>query len=129
MLHIDARRQRVLIIEGQGLFAKALCHLLSTDPEIDVLGDYRNLTAAPLASLRPNLILVDLEAHTYDLNESLARCRELLPQVRICVLSPHLNAEVMQRCLNAGADGYLVTDISLTELMKAVKAIASGSSY
>jgi two-component system response regulator DegU len=129
MLQIDTRRQRILIIEGQGLFAKALCHLLSGDQEIEVIGDYRNLTAAPLPSLRPNLILVDLEAHAYDLQESLARCREILPQVRICVLSSHLNAEVMQRCLNAGADGYLVTDISLNELMRAVKTIASGASY
>jgi len=45
------------------------------------------------------------------------------------VLSSHLNAEAMQRCLNAGADGYIVTDISPNELRQAVKAVASGSSY
>ena len=129
MLQIDTRPHRVVVVESQALFAKAICHLLSTDDEIEILGDYRNISVAPLANLRPNLLLVDMEAHAYDLAESIARCRETLPQLRVCVLSSHLNAEAMQRCLNAGADGYLVTDISPSELRQAVKAVASGSSY
>jgi len=129
MLQIETRPHRVAVIESQALFAKAICHLLSTDDEIEILGDYRNITLAPLANLRPNLLLVDMEAHAYDLAESIARCRETLPQLRVCVLSSHLNAEAMQRCLNAGADGYVVTDISPSELRQAVKAVASGSSY
>src|SRR5579872_7172224 len=76
MLQIDTRPQRIVVIESQALFAKAICHLLSTDDEIEILGDYRNITLAPLTNLRPNLLLVDMEAHAYDLAESIARCRE-----------------------------------------------------
>jgi DNA-binding NarL/FixJ family response regulator len=35
----------------------------------------------------------------------------------------------MQRCLNAGADGYLVKDAAPSDFLRAVKIIAAGESY
>jgi DNA-binding NarL/FixJ family response regulator len=51
------------------------------------------------------------------------------PDAKIGVLSGHLSSEVMQRAFSAGADGYIVTDITPVELIAAVTAIASGTLY
>ncbi len=55
--------------------------------------------------------------------------REQAPQAKVCVLSTHIQPEVMQRCLSAGADGYVVKDILPVELIRAVKSVAGGQAY
>jgi DNA-binding NarL/FixJ family response regulator len=41
----------------------------------------------------------------------------------------HLSSEMMQRCLNNGAEAYIVKDISPGELLRAIKTVADGQSY
>src|SRR5665213_2641422 len=117
---------RVLVIEGQALFAKALCQVLASDPEIDVVGDSDSMANAPLRRLRPDLIVLDLDGHHVEFSEAMRTCREHAPQAKVCVLSTHVQPEVMQRCLSAGADGYVVKDILPVELIRAVKRRSNG---
>jgi DNA-binding NarL/FixJ family response regulator len=37
--------------------------------------------------------------------------------------------EIMQRCLAAGAEGYIIKDVTPAELMRAVKMVAGGDAY
>lgn len=120
---------RVMVIEGQALFGKALCQLLSTDPDIDAVGDADCVANAPLGRLRPGLIMLDLDGHRGELADAMRTCREQAPNAKICILSTHVQAEVMQRCLSAGADAYIVKDILPAELLRAVKSVMHGHSY
>src|ERR1700736_2799966 len=120
---------RVLVVEGQALFGKALCQVLASDVEIDVVGDSDSVANAPLRRLRPDLIVLDLDGHNMEFSEAMRMCREFAPQAKVCVLSTHVQPEVMQRCLSAGAHGYVVKDILPAELIRAVKSVASGHAY
>lgn len=120
---------RTLIIESQVLFAKALAQVLSLDPTIEVVGDADQITETLLRSSRPSLILIDLDGRDIDLAETVRVTRTIVPNVRICALSMHLQSEVMQRCLSAGADGYLVKDVTPNEFLRAIKSVAAGESY
>jgi DNA-binding NarL/FixJ family response regulator len=124
-----ARTTRVLVVEGQALFGKALCQVLASDAEIDVVGDADAIATAPLRRLRPDLILLDLDGHHGEIVETMRSCRELAPQAKVCILSSHVQPEVMQRCLSAGAEGYIVKDILPVELIRAVKSVAAGHAY
>jgi DNA-binding NarL/FixJ family response regulator len=120
---------RTLIIESQALFAKALAQVLSLDPSIEVVGDAATVTEAYVTSTRPDIILIDIDGGLIDLNEAVTSSRKALPNVKICTLSMHLQPDVMQRCLNAGVDGYIVKDVSPNEFMRAIKSVASGETY
>ena|ERR1700677_1782350 len=120
---------RTLIIESQALFAKALAQVLSLDPSIEVVGDAASVTEAYVATTRPDIILIDIDGSLVDLNEAVTCSRKASPAVKICTLSMHLQPDVMQRCLNAGVDGYIVKDVSPNEFMRAIKSIASGETY
>lgn len=120
---------RTLIIESQVLFAKALAQTLSLDRSIEVVGDAQAIDRALLMSRRPNLIIVDIDDRSIDIVEFVATARLHLPEVQICALSVHLNVEVMQRCLNAGVNGYIVKDMTPSEFLTAIKMVTAGESF
>ena len=120
---------RTLIVESQLLFAKALAQMLSNDSSLHVVGDSDQLTEPLLKATRPTLILIDLDGRAIDLSETIRCARSIVPNVRICTLSMHLQPEVMQRCLSAGADGYIVKDVTPSEFLRAINSVAAGESY
>jgi DNA-binding NarL/FixJ family response regulator len=120
---------RTLIIESQALFAKALAQVLSLDPSIEVVGDAPAVTEANVRTTRPDIILIDIDGGLTDLNEAVTVARKASPNVKVCTLSMHLQPDVMQRCLNAGVDGYIVKDVSPNEFMRAIKSVAAGETY
>lgn len=119
----------IYILEQQLLFAKAIGQILSTDPDIVIAGIARNRKDARLAESQANVIIVDIDNDSSDVDSLVEYCRAESPTSRVCLLSLHLQPELMQRCLSAGADGYIVKDTSLPELISAVKIIAEGSGY
>jgi DNA-binding NarL/FixJ family response regulator len=120
---------RTLIIEGQALFAKALAQVLTLDPSIQVVGDADSVTEASVRAARPDLILIDIDGNNLDLVESVQISRTAAPNVKICALSMHVQPDVMQRCLNAGVDGFVVKDVTPNEFLRAVKSVAGGETY
>lgn len=118
---------RVFIIEKQMLFGTAIAQILSSDPCINVVGIAADRESAHLSSITPDVVVIDIDTDEVDATVDLVRAAS--PETRICLLSMYTQPEVMQRCLSAGADGYIVKDSSLQELVAAIKAIGEGSSY
>jgi DNA-binding NarL/FixJ family response regulator len=120
---------RVAIIESQVLFAKALSGIFADDGAFVVVGDYRIPAAETLRAASPELIVLDLDGQGADVAQVIGTCTSASPGARVCVLSMHLSAEMMQRCLSHGAEAYIVKDVSPAELVRAVKTVAEGQSY
>ena len=122
-------RLRIVIIESQVLFAKALSGIFAEDGDFDVVSDHRSPEATWLGTSRPHIILLDLDGQPTDVATTLGACNAGAPDARVCVLSMQLSSEMMQRCLNNGAEAYIVKDISPPELLRAIKTVAEGQSY
>ncbi len=120
---------RVIVISSQVIFAKALCQLLSVDPELSVIGDAENVRQASLRQLSPDLIVLDVDGQVLAMDEAIELCRQEVPQAQLCLLSAQLQPEVLQRGLSVGANGYIIKDVSPDELTRALKIIASGGTY
>lgn len=129
MVTTGPRTLRTYIIEGQVLFGKALCQVFSMEPDLAVVGDAESVSAAAIAQSRPDLILIDLDGSSVELAEALATCKAAAPEAKICVLSMRAQPEVTQRCLSAGADGYIIKDVTPAELIRAVRMVAGGDTY
>lgn len=117
---------RVLIIEKQTLFAKAVAQVLLADPDIRVVGIAPGCDT-PLLANDIDVAIVDLD--TIEIDDVVERFKSRSPETRICALSAHTQGELMQHCLSAGADAYIVKDSSLQELLAAIKTLGEGSSY
>jgi DNA-binding NarL/FixJ family response regulator len=73
--------------------------------------------------------VLDLDGQGNDVAQVIGTCTSASPNARVCVLSMHLSAEVMQRCLSCGAEAYIIKDSSPAELVYAMKAVAEGQPY
>lgn len=120
---------RVYVVEGQVLFAKALCGVFANDRNVDIVGDAQNVNETLLAKARPDVVILDLDGTSTGLVDALERCRLAVPSARICALTMRPAPEIMQRCLAAGAEGYIIKDVTPAELIRAVKLVASGETY
>jgi DNA-binding NarL/FixJ family response regulator len=120
---------RLYIIEAQALFAKALCQVFANDRAIEITGDAQAINEAALVKARADVVLLDIDGGAAGMIEVLTSIRTLVPKSRICVLTMRPEPEVMQRSLAAGADGYIVKDVTPAELINAVKLVARGENY
>jgi DNA-binding NarL/FixJ family response regulator len=116
---------RVLIIEKQMLFAKAVAQVLSADPDIKVVG----IASGREAAVPKDCDVVVIDIDTEEIDDVVEHFKSRSPGVRICALSAHTQGELMQHCLCAGADAYIVKDSSLQELLAAIKTVGEGNSY
>jgi two-component system, NarL family, response regulator DevR len=120
---------RIFIIEKQALFGKAIAQVLSGDPDITIVGLAQDRESVRLEDANPDVILLDIDDNTTEIDNAVEDCHNRCPSASICLLSMYPQPDLMQRCLSAGADGYVVKDSSLQELVTAIKTIGDGSSY
>jgi two-component system response regulator DegU len=129
MLSSTVQRTRVVVIEGQLLFRKALCQLLEQEIDIDVVGDASTLEYSILENSAVDIVILDLDGITVDIDDTIRTVLPHLGKTRICVLTAFARPEVMQRCLAAGVDGYIAKDTTPSELVRAIKMVAGGATY
>lgn len=118
-----------IFVVAAGIFAKALCHLLSEDPEMEIVGDCSDVRKVSIPHLAPNLVLLDVDGQDVRMEEAIAACRREFPDVRICILSAQPRPEILQRGLAMGINGYVIKDVAPGELIRALKLVLSGRSY
>ncbi len=120
---------RVAIVEAHTIFARALGAVLDDEDGIAIVGEMPAAIGAPLQPLQPHIVLVDIDGQTAEFAAMMEHLRTVIPAARVLVLSHHAQAEVALRCLGAGAEGYVLKDISPAELARAIRSVAAGTAY
>jgi DNA-binding NarL/FixJ family response regulator len=98
------------------------------DEGFDVVGEAQDGEEAVrmAASLRPEVILMDVSMPEMDGVEATRAIHAAQPDIRVIMLTMHADAEVLTSAIRAGASGYLVKDCSTEEVAEAVRMAASG---
>lgn len=124
-------RIRLLICEDHALFREGLRALLSAQPTLEVVGDARDGNeAVQLAkSLRPDVVLMDIEMPELNGLEATRRIRRAVPSSRVLVLTLYDDEEVVAECLEAGAAGYVLKEAPSSQLVYAIEAVQRGQRY
>jgi NarL family two-component system response regulator LiaR len=122
---------RLLIADDQALVREGVQALMSTEPDIRVVGtaaDGVEAVAQALA-LRPDVILMDLMMPRQDGIESIAAIRRQIPDARILVVTSFSQDERVFPAIKAGALGYLLKDASPQELLLAIRTVHRGETF
>ena len=121
---------RVLIADDEDLMRAGLVELLTTDPDIEVVGEAATGRGAiDLAQrLSPDVVLMDVRMPDLD---GIAATRELsqaAPETKVLILTTFQQDDYVFGALRAGASGFLLKRTRPEELIAAVHTIAVGDS-
>ncbi len=122
---------RVFLADDHAVVRDGLRLLLETQPDIDVVGEAANGREAVLqAQLQcPDVLVMDIVMSELNGIEATRRTRALCPSTQVVVLSMYSTAEHIARAFQAGALGYVLKESAGLEVVKAVRAVHSGSRY
>lgn len=123
---IEGMPIRVLIADDHRLFAQALEAILAGEERIEVAGHARNGAEAVelAATLRADVVLMDISMPVMDGVEATRRIRERDPYARVLMLTGSNSREDIDRAREAGAAGYVTKDQIAAELIEAIVEIA-----
>lgn len=124
-------RIRIILADDQALFLEGLKTLLSLDETLEIVADCSNGKEALEAcrSLRPDLILMDLNMPVMDGVAATRAIKQELPEVNVLTLTTFDDDERVFEALKAGSSGYLLKDTPSKQLVEAIRAVSSGQSF
>ncbi len=122
---------RVLICDDQVVICEGLRAILSTTPDIEVVGIANDGQEALdlMDKLRPDVVLMDLKMPVLNGIQATREIRERYPQVRVLVLTTYDFDEWVFDAIRGGADGYLLKDTPREDLIEAIRGTASGKTF
>jgi DNA-binding NarL/FixJ family response regulator len=119
---------RVLLADDQALVRAGLRRLLDEQPDIEVVGeagDGRQAVAA-VERLRPDVVLMDIRMPDLDGIEATRQLSRQRPGARVVILTTYELDEYVFDGLTAGACGFLLKHALPEEMIRGVRAAASG---
>jgi DNA-binding NarL/FixJ family response regulator len=125
------RKNRVFIVDDHCILREGLAHLINGEEDLMVCGETDNVTDAlpAIEAAAPDIVMVDIslgDGSGIRLTENLAYSRPGLP---VLVLSMHNESEYAERCLKAGARGYIMKQESSRRLLTALRKVLNGEIY
>ena len=115
-------RVRVLIVDDDEAFANAMRAALAADGRIDVAGIAGDGTEALAltTSLRPDVILLDLEMPRVDGYETLRRLNQLAKKPAVIVLTAVTNGDDLERAASLHPDALLQKTVDAEAIVPGV---------
>ncbi len=122
---------RVLIVDDHAMFRQGLRAMLETIDNLRVAGEAEDGESAVkmAASLKPDLILMDITMPGMDGLEATSRIKKEHPDARILVISMHADHAFVRQALQAGAAGFIYKGGPFDELKNALDTITNGNPY
>lgn len=118
---------RLFVVSDSPVVRAGLRSILESAEGLQVVGEgsLEDLTAEE-ASLRPDLVLVELATGERDDLETFWRLLDQTPGITVVLLSGDPDEAFAREALQAGVRGYLLRDVSPEELIDGVRAAHQG---
>ncbi|MCU0309833.1 MAG: response regulator transcription factor [Acidimicrobiales bacterium] len=121
---------RVFLLDDHEIVRRGLRELLEADGDLEVVGEAGTAEEAlrRVPALAPDVAVLDVRLPDGD---GVSVCREIrsrLPSVRCLMLTSYADDEALFDAIMAGASGYVLKQIKGSELVDAVRTVASGQS-
>ena len=125
---MDTSHIRLVLVDDHSIVREGLCSILNAEPDFQVVGEASNGEEAlrVVARTRPDVVLLDLKmsgAPGVDV------CRDITakrPETAVIILTAFLDSDMIYRCIQAGAKGYVVKDVERADLKRKIRAAARG---
>ncbi|HEY3313060.1 MAG TPA: response regulator transcription factor [Anaerolineales bacterium] len=118
---------RVLVADDHSLFRDGIISLLDAGgyEVVGQAGDGETATEKAL-SLRPDLVLLDINMPRKNGIEALKSIKSALPGIKVVMLTVSEDDENLLAAIRAGADGYLLKHLNANEFLQLISGLEGG---
>ncbi len=121
---------RIVVTDDHPVVRDGLVAILGSQPDFAVVGDAASgQTTLELArTLRPDIVLLDLEMPEMDGVETLRQLQHLAPETRVIIFTAFDTDERILSAVRAGAQGYLLKGAPRNDIFQAIRVVHQGGS-
>lgn len=119
---------KVLIADDHHVVRRGLLFFLKTQKDIHVVGEATNGREAVelTATLKPDIVLMDLIMPIMDGIQATKRIKEKFPQIQVLILTSFSDSDHVIPAIEAGAAGYQLKDIEPDDLAESIRKLMRG---
>lgn len=119
---------RILVVDDHPIVRQGITSLLSNYPEFEIVAEADNGTDAVALAEEEQLdvVLLDIRMPGESGLEVLRRIRPLQPEARVLMLTSFDDDEYVVGALRAGAQGYVMKNVSDEMLVNAIRSVHRG---
>lgn len=123
-----SEKKGLLIAEDHTLIREGLRSLLSSHPDLEVIGEAADGREAvqQAEKLSPALVLMDLSMPRVGGIEAIREIKKKWPKMKVLALTVNDSEEYVLAALQAGAEGYILKNSTRTELVQAIQNVLAG---
>lgn len=119
---------RVMIVDDHDIVRGGLVHMLNTFDDLELVGEASSgeqaITMCP--AVEPDVILMDLVMPKMSGVIATKLIHEAYPDIRIVALTTFKEDDLVQGALEAGAISYLLKNVTIDELSRAIRNAYAG---
>ncbi len=122
---------RILIADDHSIVRMGLATLLEMEDDFELVGQSANGKAAVADALRlkPDVVVMDLMMPVLDGVEATAEIMGKMPEVKIVLFTTFPTSDLIAKAIDNGAKGVVFKSAADTELVTAIRTVASGKPY
>ncbi|MEP1209612.1 MAG: response regulator transcription factor [Rhizobiaceae bacterium] len=122
---------RLLIVDDHELVRDGIRARLESEQGLEIIGEAENGRQAVslVEQLQPDLVMLDINMPEMNGLDAVEEIRDRDLPCNILMLSLYDNSEYVRRAIDLGTNGYLLKDVSQSEMAKAIKIAAKGGFY
>jgi two-component system NarL family response regulator len=119
---------KVLVADDHPVVRRALVDVINKQPDMRVIcesGDGRDAVTKAAAE-QPDVCLLDLRMPEMDGIQVMKAIQERVPNTRLVIFSSYNTEEDVYRAIEAGAQGYVLKEAPVEDIIASVRAVAGG---
>lgn len=122
---------RVLLVDDHPLVLEGIRSVLETYEHIEVVGAAESAKQGLKIALstKPDVVLMDINMPEMNGIDAIELFKDQLPSARLLMLSMHDSREYISTSTMYGASGYVLKDVSTSEIIAAIEKVAQGGTY
>jgi two-component system nitrate/nitrite response regulator NarL len=116
---------RILLVDDQPLFRRAIAALIGEQPDMIVVGEAENgIDAVEQAhALDPDLVVLDVEMPVMSGVDAVRLIHDQMPRIKVVMLTVSESEDHLFDALRNGADGYLLKDLRPEQLYDMLRSV------
>ena len=124
-------RVRILVADDHALFRDGLRALFGSVPDTEVVGEASSgeEAVARAAELSPDVVLMDIQMPGLNGIEATRRITNADPRVGVIIVTMFEDDGSIFAAMRAGASGYVLKGADGDEILKVIRAVASGEAF